>query len=63
MSLVAQHAMDVSQELLASAEAFVKEELATVDGSHDFFHVARVRASAKARQLGNAVPSHIFLLD
>lgn len=33
-------------DVIARAEAYVKRELVTVDGSHDWWHVARVRATA-----------------
>ena len=38
--------MCASSGLVAAAEAFVRAELAGADGSHDFAHVERVRASA-----------------
>ena len=38
------HTMDT---LLLQAEAFVKEALRGHDGSHDFWHISRVRASAR----------------
>lgn len=37
----------VVEELLCSAEAWVQAELSGTDGSHDWWHIQRVRANAK----------------
>ncbi|PNH10726.1 hypothetical protein TSOC_002492 [Tetrabaena socialis] len=38
--------LGISPAIIAAAEAFVRAELAAVDGSHDFAHIQRVRANA-----------------
>ncbi|KAG1665222.1 hypothetical protein FOA52_011410 [Chlamydomonas sp. UWO 241] len=44
------------QALLASAESFVRTALANHDGSHDFWHVARVRANAASLARSEKLP-------
>eukprot|EP00798_Chlamydomonas_sp_ICE-L_P024356 gene24356-9971_t len=45
----------VSDELIVAAEAFVKKALSNTDASHDFFHIQRVRANAKAVATGEGL--------
>jgi len=49
-------------ELIARTETFVQEQLASCDGSHDWWHIHRVRATARGLALEEGADSEIVEL-
>lgn len=48
---------DAASDIITAAEAFVREELAGMDGSHDWWHIHRVRQNALSLAAEERLPA------